>query len=162
VKRSDGSKVLWCLCACDKKEPTIIVEKDGHQIMQLPQAKQFQTSPSWPPELCALFEEASKSFAAGAYTSATMVCRKLLMSCACHEQSLAGQTVEEGKTFVYYVDYIVNSVLTFPRAKTAIDKIRDIGNEANHHVAIVNPVDAERSMTIIQYMLNAIYALPSA
>jgi hypothetical protein len=154
--------VLWCLCACERLEPTIITEKGGQSLMQYPQAKQFHAHPSWPPELASLYEEAAKSFAAAAYTSSSMVCRKVLMSCACHEQSTAGETVEEGKSFAYYVDYLAGKVLTFPRAKTAIDKIRDIGNDANHHVAFVSQVDAEKSMTIVQYMLNAIYALPSA
>ena len=57
-----------------------------------------------------------------------MVCRKILMACACHEQSKANQAVEDGKSFAYYVDYLANNVLTFPAAKAPIDAIRTIGN----------------------------------
>ena len=162
VKRSDGTAVFWCLCSCERSEPTIAMEKDGTTIMQLPQPKKFHADPAWPKELQDLYEEAAKSFAAGAYTSSSMICRKLLMSCVCHEQDKAKVPIEEGKSFAYYVDYLANNVLTFPAAKAPIDAIRNIGNEANHHVQFVNLQDAERSMTIVHRMLDAIYALPVA
>lgn len=130
--------------------------------MQLPNAKQFQSDASWPTDLAALYDEASKAYSAGAFTSASMVCRKLLMSCACHEQASAGEPVQEGKSFVEYVDYLANRVLTFPKAKAAIDVIRSIGNEANHHVQFVSQTDAERSMVIVRHMLNTIYSFPAA
>jgi hypothetical protein len=63
---------------------------------------------------------------------------------------------------VEYVTYITNTVLTFPKAKDSIDKIRDIGNDANHDVAFVAPDDARRAMQIVTYMLNTIYSLPAS
>ena len=68
------------------------------------------------------------------------------MACACHEEAT------DVKRFTEYVDYITGTVLTFPRAKSAMDAIRTIGNEANH----------QRFLQIVTYMLNAIYSLPSA
>ena len=85
-----------------------------------------------------------------------MAARKLLMACACHE----GDT--DGKRFVEYVDYITNTVLTFPKAKDAIDKIRSIGNDANHKIQLVPRDAARRALQIVTYMLNTIYSLPSA
>jgi hypothetical protein len=103
-----------------------------------------------------LYEEAAKAFAAGAYTAAAMVARKVLMACACHE----GAT--DGQPFVEYVKHITETVLTFPKAKDSIDKIRTIGNEANHTIRFVNREDARRALSIITYMLNTIYSLPSS
>jgi hypothetical protein len=156
VERSDGAMVQWCQCSCDKKEPTIIVDKAGVLLSQLPMANEFSVSDKWPPDLAKLYEEGAKSLSAGAYTACAMVCRKLLMATACHE----GDT--DGKGFVEYVKYITDTVLTFPKAKDAIDKIRGIGNEANHNVAFVSPDDARRAMQIVTYMLNTIYSLPAA
>jgi hypothetical protein len=153
---------MWCICACEKREPTIITEKDGEVISQLPVLKQFHSSPEWPKDLADLYEEATRSYSAGAFTSASMVCRKILMSCACHEQSNAGVAVKEGESFSYYVDYLASSVLNFPAAKTPIDAIRKIGNDANHHVQMVSQPDAERSMKIVHRMLDTIYAFPNA
>ena len=53
-------------------------------------------------------------------------------------------------------------MLTFPKAKDSIDKIRTIGNEANHTIRFVNREDARRAQSIITYMLNTIYSLPSS
>jgi hypothetical protein len=156
VQRSDDSTVLWCQCSCDRKEPTIIVEKAGSVISQLPLAREFHVNDSWPPELAKLYDEAAKSLSAGAYTACAMVCRKLLMATACHEGD------RDGKGFVDYVTFITDKVLTFPKAKDAIDKIRDIGNEANHKVAFVSQDDARRAMQIVTYMLTTIYSLPAA
>jgi len=103
-----------------------------------------------------LFDEAAKAYAAGAYTATAMLCRKILMACACHEGD------KDGKAFTDYVTYITGTVLTFPKAKDAIDKIRGIGNEANHNVKFVSRDDAKKAMQIATYMLTTIYSLPSA
>lgn len=125
-------------------------------LHQLPEAREFQAGEKWPPELEQLFDEAAKAYAAGAFTACALVCRKVLMACACQE----GDT--DGKHFADYVDYITNTVLTFPKAKDSIDKIRGIGNEANHKIRFVSRDDARRAMSIVSYMLTTIYSLPSA
>ena len=62
-----------------------------------------------------------------------MVSRKILMGvAACHEGDA------DGKKFVEYVDYLTSTVLTFPKARNAINAIRDIGNEANHTLDFLN------------------------
>lgn len=155
-RECDGAVVHWCICTCSKEEPTTIIERGGTVVSQLPEAREFQVGERWPPELEQLFEEAAKAYAAGAFTASAMVSRKILMACACHE----GDT--DGKKFVDYVDYITNKVLTFPKAKDSIDKIRGIGNEANHKVFFVGRDDARRALSIVSYMLATIYSLPSA
>jgi hypothetical protein len=157
IKREcDGATVEWCVCTCPREEPTVVIERGGVVTQQIPDAREFQASTEWPQELAQLYEEAGKSYAAGAYTAAAMVARKLLMACACRE----GAT--DGDAFIKYVDYITGTVLTFPKAKDAIDKIRSIGNEANHNVKFVSRDDSRRALSIVTYMLNTIYSLPSA
>ncbi len=154
--RMDGqSAVHWCLCSCEKMEPTIIVIDAERPISQLPVAKEFHSGENWPPDLAKLYDEAAITFSAGACTATVMVVRKLLMACACHEGDA------DGKNFTDYVDFITNTVLTFPKAKTSIDKIRTIGNEANHNVDFVSHDAAKHAMQIATYMLNTIYSLPS-
>jgi hypothetical protein len=153
---TDGAKVQWCVCACERMEPAVFVSKDGVDSMQQPMPRKFHADPNWPHDLAQLYEEAAVSFAAGAYTSASMVCRKLLMATACQE----GDT--DGKNFAQYVDYVTNVALTYPKAKASIDKIRDIGNDANHKIDFVTPADAEKAMQIVTYMLTALYSLPAA
>jgi hypothetical protein len=130
---------------------------DDKTVGHMPSACEFKSNPEkWPPEIVKLFDEAIKVYAAGAFTAASMLCRKVLMNCACHEG--AG----EGLRFVEYVDYITEKVLTYPRAKDSINAIKTIGNEANHHVDFVSADDAKRAMQIVVYMLDAIYSFPAA
>ena len=156
IRESDSAIVSWCICSCDERAPTLIIERDGEVIAQYPTSKEFHVGPNWPTDLANLYEEASKTFAASAHTACAMVCRKVLMATACENGD------DDGKTFVQYVDYIIDKVLTFPKARDAIKKIKDIGNEANHKIAFVAEPDARRSMQIVTYMLNTIYSLPSS
>lgn len=156
TRPSDGAKVQWCLCACDRMEPSVFVHKDGDDLTQLPMPRMFVSESNWPPDLAKLYDEAAMSFSAGAHTGTAMLCRKILMATACHEGD------DDGKKFVQYVDYIINKVFTFPKAKAAIERIKDIGNEANHKLDFVSPDDAKRAMQIVTYMLNTIYSLPAA
>lgn len=126
------------------------------EVTQIPSAIEFLPGEGWPELLTRLFNEAARAYSAGAYTATAIVCRKLLMACACDQGD------EDGKPFTAYVDFITNTVLTFPKARTAIDAIRQIGNEANHNVQFVPKEDARRALLIVSYMLNTIYSLPSA
>ncbi|MGB7323630.1 MAG: DUF4145 domain-containing protein [Rubripirellula sp.] len=151
----DETIVFWCHCSCDKRLPTLIVAVDGSD-RQFPEHARFQAGENWPAELERLYQEASLSFTASAYTSTTMVARKILMVCACNEGAA------EGLSFVKYVDYIVDNVLPLPKAKASIDAIRTIGNDANHSVAFVSRNDAMRAMSIVTYLLNSVYSLPES
>lgn len=134
----------------------MIIEGPETAPIQLPSLRVFHASEKWPDPLRRLYEEAAKSFSAGAYKAATMVCRKLLMSAACEEGA------DEGGKFVDYVKHITENVLNFPRAKASIDAIRTIVNDANHVVEFVDQDEARRAMEIVTYMLDTLYAFPKA
>jgi hypothetical protein len=156
TRLADSARISICVCSCSRCEPTIIVELGGKMLTQLPLAKEFLPGENWPKELTDLFTEASNSYAAGAPTSAAMACRKILMACACEQ----GDTPD--RKFFQYVDYITDEVIKMPKVKPVIEKIKTIGNEANHEIHFVTPQDAARCLSIITYMLNTIYSLPSA
>jgi hypothetical protein len=124
-------------------------------MTQFPFPREFRAKPNWPPELATLYEESAKSYAAAAYTASAMVSRKLLMACACDKGA------EDGKTFAIYVDYIIAHI-AYPDAKPALDKLRTIGNEANHHVEFVNQANANRALVIVTHMLDMIYSFTAA
>lgn len=155
TNEEDETTVYWCQCSCEKRLPTVLVSIDGIE-RQFPEYARFHAGKNWPAELERLYEEASRSFTAGAYTSTTMVARKILMVCACSEGAA------EGLSFVKYVDYILDNVLPLPKAKSSIDSIRTIGNDANHSVAFVSRDDAIRAMSIVTYLLNSVYSLPQS
>jgi hypothetical protein len=154
-RERDKATIHWTVCTCPKREPAILIECWGNLFSQHPAPRDFHAGENWPAELAQLYEEGAKSFAAGAYTASSMLSRKILMVCACERGD------SDGKKFVEYVDFITQTVLSFAPARTAIDAIRTIGNDANHDVAFVTQDDARRALSIVTYMLNTIYSLPS-
>ena len=155
LRTNGGPKIMWCVCSCEREQPTVVETTEGKVISQLPIAREYHANPNWPTDLAALYEEAAKSYAAGAFTASAMLCRKLLMECACHEGD------KEGRSFTQYVDFIIANVLTMPKAKATIEAIRSIGNEANHKVQFVAEPDAKKAMEIASYMLAAVYSIPA-
>jgi len=130
--------------------------ENGPIVRQAPAPLDFKPGQEWPEALRKLFEEAALAHAAGAHTACAMVCRKLLMACACEQGD------SDGQSFKHYVDYIVDTVLTYPKARTSIQEIRDVGNDANHDIAFVSKADAEKALRIMTYLLDALYAFPQA
>jgi hypothetical protein len=155
VRQSDRAIISWCLCSCEREEPTLLVKNGANLVSQTPIAREFHASPNWPNDLRELYEEAAKSYSASAFTASAMLCRKMLMECACHEGD------QEGKNFTQYVDFIVQHVLTMPKARATIEAIRSIGNEANHKVQFVAEPDARKAMEIATYLLQAVYSIPT-
>ncbi len=101
-----------------------------------------------------LFKEARKCFAIGAYTSAVMCCRKLLMNISVSEGA------PEGKNFVEYVNYLNNQNYIPPKGKEWVDSIRKLGNEANHKIDLKSKEDASRIINFTEMLLRFIYELP--
>lgn len=134
---------------------SILIEKTGAAHC-FPMPREFIANPTWPSDLGKLFSEAAGAFAAESFTAAAMTARKILMAVAVAE----GEA--DGKSFAEYVGFITTNVLSMPRAKSAIDAIRTIGNDSNHKIAFVNRVDAHRALTIVRYLLDTVYALPHA
>jgi hypothetical protein len=85
LRKRDGATITWCICACEKEEPAMLMHRANALFAQYPDARHFQPGERWPADLSQLYDEAAKAFASGAYTAATMVARKLLMATACKE-----------------------------------------------------------------------------
>src|SRR5467141_1521301 len=88
---SQGATAMLCACACGGPTALVILDADGTILKQAPASLQFKPNALWPTSLSKLFEEASSAYAAGAMTACAMVCRKILMACACEQGDADGQ-----------------------------------------------------------------------
>ena len=77
-----------------------------------------------------LYNEARYCTSYGAFTSAVMLCRKILMHVAVSLGAKLNQSFKE------YVDYLDREGYTPPKGKDWVDDIRDKGNEANHEILL--------------------------
>jgi Domain of unknown function (DUF4145) len=108
-----------------------------------------------PDELAPLFAEARASAAAGAYTSAVLTCRKMLMHIAVLQGAKAGQS------FFDYVTYLAKEGYVPPNGKVWVDYIRLRSNEANHEIVLMTKEDALALVTFVEMLLRFIYELPN-
>jgi hypothetical protein len=103
----------------------------------------------------AVYNEARMSAAAGAYTSATLTTRKLLMHIA------VAQGASTGLNFMENVEYLAANGFTPPNGGVWVDHIRKKGNEANHEIVVMSAADAEDLITFCEMLLKFIYEFPS-
>ena len=101
-----------------------------------------------------LFREVGRCVQVGAYTSAVLACRKLLMHIA------VDLGAKEGQNFVTYVEYLYDNHYVPPSGKAWIDLIRAEGNEANHEIVFKDQKDAESLIGVLVHLLRSAYEFP--
>lgn len=104
--------------------------------------------------VAALYAEARYCTSYGAFTSAAMLCRKILMHVAVSLRAKPNQSFKD------YVDYLDREGYTPPKGKEWVNEIRDKGNEANHEIRIVSEDEAKRTLYFTGLVLQLIYSAP--
>lgn len=122
--------------------------------IQIPGVKPGKDVESLPSDIDSLYDEARKCFSVGAYTSAVLSCRKLLMNIA------VSNGADEGKSFAHYVNYLVENNHSPPNSKNWVDHIRKIGNIATHELPSITKKDASELLVFIEMLLTFIYEMP--
>ncbi|EIF6157043.1 DUF4145 domain-containing protein [Clostridium perfringens] len=105
-------------------------------------------------EVKELYNEARNCFSVNAFTSSILCCRKLLMNCAVE------QGAEEGKQFVYYINFLEDNHYTPKNIKACIDKIRTLGNDGTHKIESRTKEEAELAIDFTALVLKMIYEAP--
>lgn len=108
-----------------------------------------------PEEIEFLYDEARKSYAAGAFTGSVLLSRKMLMNLAV----IFGAS--EGETFVTYVDFLVNEGHVTRTSRDWVDHIRTEGNHATHRVEQKTAASAETLLRFIEMLLRINFEYPS-
>lgn len=149
---TQGNAVVGSIYICHHcNSPTFFF---GNQ--QIPGAKTGGSVAHLPKDIDDLYREIRDATAANAYTAAVMAARKLLMHIAveCGDKA--------GKTFAEYVDYLETNHHTPPNSKIWVDKIRKLGNEANHEIKIMGTEEATNIIKFIEMLLKFIYEFPKS
>jgi hypothetical protein len=108
-----------------------------------------------PADVEALYREARNCIAIGAYTSSTLICRKMLMNISVQEGA------DAGKQFAFYVDFLDTQGYIPRNGKVWVDHIRKKGNEATHQVVFMTKADAEDLISFAEMLLRCIYEFPN-
>jgi len=138
VNENNGDYLVYSCPHCQK--PTFFIRRVVGDT-QTPGPIPGNRVQNIPPDLESIYDEARKCVSVGAYTSAVLACRKLLMNVAVNEGDV------EGKTFIAYIEYLSSKGYVPPNGKGWVDHIRVKGNEANHEIKLMTLGDAIELIT---------------
>jgi len=102
-----------------------------------------------------IYEEARLCTSHQAFTSAVMLCRKLLMNIAVKHGA------PENQSFQSYVEYLDENGFVPPNGKKWVDAIRQKGNEANHEISLMTARDAHNIVRFSEMLLRFVYEMPN-
>ena len=83
-----------------------------------------------------------------------MLARKILMHIAVERGA------DPGKSFAYYVSYLVDNNYVPPDSRDWVDEIRENGHEANHEIREVTIEQARSVLDFVTMLLELLYEFP--
>ncbi|GAA1478131.1 hypothetical protein GCM10009623_25770 [Nocardioides aestuarii] len=132
----------------------------------VPRRKPLREPLGLPTEDAAIWDEARTCLGVGASAAAVMLCRKLLSHIAVSNGLPAKDKNDRAPTFMAAVDHLEAEGIFTKRMRPWVDRIKDVGNEANHELQPVAAADAldvatfTEQLLVLAYELDALQAAP--
>lgn len=95
-----------------------------------------------------LWKEIRECLGVGATTAAVMLCRKLLLHVAVSQGLDETDAKGRGPNFQEAVNYLQAEGVITKKMRTWVDRIRDVGNEANH---VIKPVHVSQALDVAEF-----------
>ena len=145
-----------CIYICPRCErPTAFIVSNGGRVEQVPGPMEGAAIQGLPETVSALYDEIRKCVQAGAYTSAVLSSRKMLMHIA------VDNGAAEGMTFAQYVGYLNDAHYIPPNGAEWVDEVRRRSNEQNHEIVLASREDSMQLLDFIEMLLRFCYEFPS-
>lgn len=135
-------------------QPTFFRKADGFQMPGVLYGGHVEHLPN---DVNILWEEARACYSEAAFNACAMVCRKILL----HVAEENGLPVEKKTTFVEAVNYLFEKHIMPTSAKSWVDIIRLIGNDANHKIELIEGRHAAAAIEFTQQLLENVYQGPA-
>jgi hypothetical protein len=126
----------------------------------LPASTGLRNPKGQPPEDQYVWDEIRGCMSVSAYNAAVMLCRKLLFHLAVTHGLPAKNSQGRAPTFDQAVRHLQTAGFISQRMTPWVDRIREIGNEANHEIPQISREDAETVAKFTQQLLLMIYEYP--
>ena len=124
-------------------------------LEQVPAPSMGSSVSGLPENVGTLYDEVRACTTAGAYTSAVLGCRKLIMHVA------VDKGADENQRFVEYIDFLTSKGYVPPDGRDWVDHIRNQGNEATHEIVLKTKEDAEDVIGFAEMLLRFVYEFPA-
>jgi len=121
--------------------------KSNNIYEQIPGTKIGRQMKYVPEEINEIYEEARNCYSVEAFTAVILLCRKLLMHVAVH----LGAKKNIG--FAEYVDYLEEKNYITKQSRVWVDRIRKMGNDANHEIKSNSKSDARMIIKFCELLL---------
>ncbi len=109
----------------------------------------------------AAWMEVRECLGVGAYTAAVMMCRKLLFHIAVAKGLPEKDSNNWAPSFVEAVQHLEDTGLITKIMRPWVDRIKDVGNEANHEITPVTMEIATDVAKFTEQLLRLTYEMPS-
>lgn len=102
-----------------------------------------------------IYDEARNCISTNSFTASVMCCRKLVMHVA------VDKWADKWLNFVRYINYLEDNNLITQWAKEWVDEIRQLWNEANHEIKLMEEEEAKDLISFCEMLLRLNYDYPS-
>jgi len=96
----------------------------------------------------------------GAHTAAVMMCRKLLLYVAV-ANGLPAKAGNRAPEFYKVAEHLESEGIITKLMRSWVDRIKDVGNDANHDLPHIESDDAMDVATFTEQLLRLAYELPA-
>jgi len=153
-ENADIADAQWMMCvSC--RQPYLRVGASTW-----PAARQLSSPKHLDPDVSTAWEEVVGCIAIGAFTSAAMMCRKILLHIAVANGLAPEDSNGWAPNFRVVVDFLVSSGVASPRMAPWVDQIRSGGNDAAHKLPATSADEANNLATFTQQLLVLNYEIP--
>lgn len=152
----------WMVCQdCCGASISIFREGGGEEIY--PPRTQQQPINNLPGDVAEMWEEANLTYSVGAYTSAVLMCRKIVFATAVKCGLPAKNENGRAPKFEQCVNYLVDKgIITTHIKNNWADSIRTWGNAATHEIQSVRESTADRAIKFTEQVLLLSFEYPGA
>ena len=147
------SLTAWFRCVSCQKG---YVRQDG--AIQ-PGVKPLRTPVGVPDDEASVWEEARTCLGVGAHTAAVMLCRKLLFHIAVTHDLAPTNGKGFAPGFAECAKHLQTQGLVTPRMMKWVERIKDVGNDANHALLPITAAQALDVATFTEQLLVLAYEL---
>lgn len=95
-----------------------------------------------------IWEETRRCLGVGAYSAAVMLCRKLLLHTAVAHGLPAKDDNDRAPSYYQAVEYLQSESLITPKMRRWVDRIKDVGNDANHEL---EPIEKDAALDVAAF-----------
>ena len=124
-----------------------------------PAARPLRVPAGVPEDVVRAWNEARDCLSVGANTAAVMICRKVLFHLAVEHGLPPKNDRDRAPTFIECVDHLQDEGIFTARMRSWVDRIKDIGNEANHDLTAISAEAATDVATFTQQLLVLAFEL---